>query len=444
MVRSCVDQISDWRNFRVPEAQKPASYTAEWGAKEDGMLCVGIARHGYGAWIPIRDDPELGLTDKFYLEEHRVGAKEARNTAGDEPKQAKSPGAVHLVRRANYLISVLKDKISNGTNQAAKRALENHHRNNRKHLGSYGRTSTPGHAGSPGPNAHRKLNSGDGRSFHQSDTRNSMDRRQHGSPNGHHRSKDDRGKHRYSEERRPGHGRNHSSPNGVSRPPMSEADEQLKKIFEPIEPTLVKVAGATKKKMPENEARLKMIKMGLVAIGNHINTQVTNNGHASLEGNMWEFISEHHWPQAKLAEKRVSGDKLRDMYKKISGKDNAANGAGPSPTKPKAGPSDAEPALANGSANGVPSIKAEDADANIPAPKADAPVKDDLDKAEATVKEEQAKLDTSRPNAVNAGSKPEQDAPATTGRSQAKPEQEPAAPIEPAEAKPSVAVDEKV
>jgi chromodomain-helicase-DNA-binding protein 1 len=378
MVRDCVDQTPDWRTFRVPEAQKPASYTAEWGAKEDGMLCVGIARHGYGAWIPIRDDPELGLTEKFYLEEHRVGAKEARNTGENESKQAKSPGAVHLVRRANYLISVLKDKISNGTNQAAKKALENHHRNNRKHMGQHGRVSTPGHAGSPGPSSNRKSHSG---SMHQSDIRNSL---KHGSPNGHVR-RDDRGKPRHSEDRKlSNHRNNGSAANGGPRPSMSEADQRVRKIMDPIHSTLVKVSGATKKKMPEDDARLKMIKMGLVAIGNHITTQVQNNGQASFEDKLWDYVSEHHWPQSKSNDKRVSGHKLKDMYKKISGKDNAAAANKSSPTKPRPVPTEAgasKPAT-NGSA--TPAVKAEAVKVEVP--KVEAPKTEPVKKKETPVK----------------------------------------------------------
>lgn len=449
MIRNCVDSISDWRNFRVPEAQKPASYTAEWGAKEDGMLCVGLARHGYGAWIPIRDDVELGLSEKFYLEEHRVGAKEARNTAGDEPKVAKSPGAVHLVRRANYLISVLKDKISNGTNQAAKRALDNHHRNNRKHLSSHGRMST----GSPGPNAHRKLNSGDGRHFHQSDIRNSMDRRQHGSPNGHHRSKDDRGKPRYSEERKGGHHRTQSSPNGVSQPPMSAADEHVRKIFEPIQSTLIKVTGATKKKMPDDDARLKMIKMGLVTIGSHINKQITDNGQASVEDKMWDYVSEHHWPQSKSNDRRVSGRKLRDMYKKIYGKDKdtAANGAKTSPSKPKPVAVEGGPASAGASSsNGVSTVKAEASNSDTHIPQAEAapkpePTKSEVLIKEVPIKEEPSKVDAVKPDlvqpAVNTSeTKPQE----PTGETkEAVTTQEHSEGKKPDEAKPTVSVDEE-
>ncbi|KAK4508468.1 hypothetical protein PRZ48_002207 [Zasmidium cellare] len=358
MVRTVVNSISDWRNFRVPEASKPASYTCDWGAKEDGMLCVGIARHGYGAWVPIRDDADLGLTDKFYLEEHRVGAKEERNKGGEDTKVAKSPGAVHLVRRANYLLSVLKDKTSNGTNAAAKKALENHHRNNRKHLGQFhGRMATPNH-GSPGPNSHQKLHSGDGRHLHQSDIRNSMDRRMgHGSPNGHRRPGEGSGKHRPSEERRPLHQRHGSSPMNVNgTKPLSEAQQRAQKILDPINATLVKVSGATKKRIPDDDARLKLIKQGLVAIGNHINTQVRNRGQDSLEDQLWEYVSEHHWPQSKSNDKRVSGSKLRDMYKKISGKDS---GAAPKATTAKPTPTASDVPATSSTSNGAAATKIE-------------------------------------------------------------------------------------
>lgn len=324
MIRTCVEQTPDWRNFRVPEASKPATYTCEWGAKEDGMLCVGIARHGYGAWVPIRDDVELGLQDKFFLEEHRVGAKEERNKAGDDIRQAKSPGAVHLVRRANYLLSVLKDKTSNGTNMAAKKALENHHRNNRKHMGQYhGRYGTPTHSGSPGPTANRKS---DGRGHYYPENRGSLDRRNtHGSPNGHYRPSGeyDRSRYRHSEERRPKHYRTDSSTagrNGLFKR-RNSIDETMRRLFEPIIGNLIKVSGATKKKIPDNDERLKQIKQGLVAIGNHINHEMRGKDDKSFEDKLWGYVSENYWPQSKSDDKRVPGDKLRDMYKKIAGKD---------------------------------------------------------------------------------------------------------------------------
>lgn len=93
--------------FRVHDVKSVHNWSCDWGAREDGMLCVGIVKHGYGAWSAIRDDPDLGMHDKFFLEEHRVEKKEER---GKAETGVKSPGAVHLVRRADYLMGVLKER----------------------------------------------------------------------------------------------------------------------------------------------------------------------------------------------------------------------------------------------------------------------------------------------------------------------------------------------
>src|SRR5690606_17296184 len=93
-------------DFRISQVKAAHGWSCAWGAREDGMLCVGIDRHGYGAWVAIRDDPDLGMKDKMFLEEHRVENREAR-----ENGNAKSPGAVHLVRRSEYLLSVLRERV---------------------------------------------------------------------------------------------------------------------------------------------------------------------------------------------------------------------------------------------------------------------------------------------------------------------------------------------
>jgi len=147
ILKQATEAVAEWKNFRVTEAIKPANYSCQWGAREDGMLCIGIARHGYGAWVPIRDDPDLGLGDKFFLEEHRVDKKEERSKG--EEKNAKSPGAVHLVRRANYLLTILKDKEISDPN--VKRLIENHHRNNKKHHLNAGRRIEKGSSVSASP-----------------------------------------------------------------------------------------------------------------------------------------------------------------------------------------------------------------------------------------------------------------------------------------------------
>ncbi|PVH98766.1 chromo domain-containing protein 1 [Periconia macrospinosa] len=168
VLKQAVAEMSDWRGFRVLGAVKGTAYTSDWRSREDGMLMVGIMRHGYGAWVSIRDDPELDLTDKIFLEEQRVDKKEERNKADD--KNAKSPGAVHLVRRANYLFTVLREKRGD---PAARRRIENHHRNNKKnHLDSARSADQgPSSSASPRPAGHaRKLEK---RSHRNSESRQS-------------------------------------------------------------------------------------------------------------------------------------------------------------------------------------------------------------------------------------------------------------------------------
>lgn len=106
-LRKAVSLYPDRSKFRINDVKSVHNWSCEWGAREDAMLCVGIAKHGYGAWVAIRDDPELGMQGKFFLEEHRVDKKEERGRA---ESTAKSPGAVHLVRRADYLLSVLRER----------------------------------------------------------------------------------------------------------------------------------------------------------------------------------------------------------------------------------------------------------------------------------------------------------------------------------------------
>lgn len=200
--------------------------------------------------------------------------------------------------------------------------------------------------------------------------------------------------------------------NGVSSKPLSESQQRAQKIMDPISATLIKVSGATKRRIPDDDARLKMIKQGLVAIGNHINTQVRDRGQDSLEDQLWEFVSEHHWPQSKSNDKRVSGKKLRDMYKKISGKDSAA-GPKPSPAKPKAATSDA---VATSSANG-----------------ASAAVKPEATKAEtegSEVKKENATSEVKK-DAPETKAEPKAECPIETESSEIKPSE-----TKPSEAKP--------
>ena len=273
MLKEVTEKVQDPKNFRIPEASKGATYTCDWGSKEDGMLCVGIVRHGYGAWVQIRDDADLALGDKLFLEEHRVEKKEERSKG--EEKTVKSPGAVHLVRRADYLLSVLKEKTSGGTNLAAKRAVENHHRNNKKN-GMYAkiadnRTSV---SASPAPSSAR-------RGHRESDkhrNRNSTERRiSNGEQNGHTPRTDIRPKpsgDRKHEERR------HHSPHH-HRPSNDNAPKFLRhlmwRVFGPVQPSLLAVQGATKEGVRDKHTRARILREELVKIGNHVADLVSSD-----------------------------------------------------------------------------------------------------------------------------------------------------------------------
>ncbi|KAI9819916.1 MAG: hypothetical protein M1827_006486 [Pycnora praestabilis] len=316
------------KSFRIPEAQKPAHYTCPWGAREDGMLCIGIVKHGYGAWVPIRDDPDLGMGDKFYLEEHRVDKKEER-VKGEE-KNAKSPGAVHLVRRADYLLSVLKEKTSNGTNLAAKRAVENHHRNNKKN-GVHLRRPEKSVSASPAPSSARKGHREPEKHRHHrpshSDLRNSVERRpSHGELNGHANRpedrrkdsgdlEDERRKHRKSEERY-NHSQNHHrrvTENGTISTANSEDDQMMRVLFKPVRESLKHVQSATKEGVKSKTERAKILRVELVEIGKFVRNLLRDSGdNGTLEGRLWDYISTY-WPNPN-----TPGSSVKSMYEKLT------------------------------------------------------------------------------------------------------------------------------
>ena len=286
MLKNVTEQATDAKSFRIPEAHKGATYSTPWGAREDGMLCVGIVRHGYGAWVQIRDDPDLALADKFFLEEHRVEKKEERNKG--EEKGVKSPGAVHLVRRADYLLSVLKEKTSNGTNLAAKRAVENHHRNNKKNgfltKGMNGRTSV---SASPAPSSVRKgiYKPDKHRKVHTSIEHRQSNGEQNGStPKAEARSRMGNGqvKSEDSHEHQSQHHRQPSSDNSAAgHKPETEAAHLLNALLHPIQDSLSKIRGATKELLRRTE-RAKVLRDELLKIGDFVQN-VTRSAEARSE-----------------------------------------------------------------------------------------------------------------------------------------------------------------
>jgi len=213
-----------------------------------------------------------------------VDKKEERNKG--EEKVAKAPGAVHLVRRADYLLSVLKAKYSD--NQAAKRAVENHHRNNKKHdrINGHRRSETRGSiSASPAPQSkkHRPLDRdrvhSHGNSDFDSHRHKSFDsgskpdmKRKH---SGH---EDDRHHDRSTKQRKSENG--HSKSN-------QEQDSMLRVIFRPVRDSLRRVREATSDRIKSRKERASVMKVELVTIGNFIVNLSQEDEGKDLKGQFW-------------------------------------------------------------------------------------------------------------------------------------------------------------
>ncbi|KAL8802117.1 MAG: hypothetical protein Q9200_006698 [Gallowayella weberi] len=308
ILRQAVAQAPDHKSFRIPEAQKGAeTFTCEWGAREDGMLCVGVVRHGYGAWPQIRDDPDLGLGDKFFLEEQRVERKEQRKKG--EQLTTKTPQAVHLVRRMGYLLSVLEDKMSN--NPAAKRAVENHHRNNRKnglHVRDNSRTLA---SASPAPSGgHRRQREAD-----RHRVRHSTDRRiSNGETNGHvvsgHISRP------RSESQRHPKGGNSKSPKSSGK--GAEPATYIKVLMNPVKDNLHQLQAATKTNQPDRNDRAATLRTQLQHVGDLVmkNVQlVEESDRGGAESGFWSVEGNHvteYWPNPG-----TKASQVRSMYRRL-------------------------------------------------------------------------------------------------------------------------------
>ncbi|KAI0160978.1 hypothetical protein GGR52DRAFT_576390 [Hypoxylon sp. FL1284] len=322
LLRRVLGELPDFRTFRLPDATKAAHYSCEWGSREDGMLLVGIDRYGFGAWTQIRDDRDLGMQDKFFLEEHRIEKKQERVMA--ETRGAKAPGAVHLVRRAEYLLSVLTSIHSDDVN--AQKIVENHHRNNKKNHSMPNGHRRPEKGGSvsasPAPQSSKKL------SHRERDIDRSHSRGDH------HRSRSSIGD---SSTPRPDTKRKHSGEmddrrhkhRRVEELRRSDMDSQndddeddernapvIEALMQPIWTHVEKVESCTKANIPIAKARAKVLKSEITAIGNFIEGLHKTSGLKldELEGlkpKLWRFISK----RIPASEKQSSGKPEKDKDK---------------------------------------------------------------------------------------------------------------------------------
>ncbi|KAK8056887.1 Chromodomain helicase [Apiospora rasikravindrae] len=343
LLRRVVKEQSDFRNFRLVDATKAAHYSCEWGAREDGMLLVGIDRYGFGAWTQIRDDRELGMQDKFFLEEHRIEKKQEREHT--EVKAAKAPGAVHLVRRSEYLLSVLTAVHSGDVN--AQKVVENHHRNNKKSAhamaNGYRRSDKTSASASPAPqsikkHAYRERDNDRAHARSEQHHRSRSNVAEGGTPRPDSKRKhsgemEDRNrKHRRLEEQK-------RSDDDMKDPETDDDDDKrnapiIAALMQPIWSHVERVESCTKVNIPIAKARAKVLKNEITAIGNfieglHKSSGLSDQQLADLKPKLWRFVSKRIPASDKQPGKsdkdkpagpdpnRMTGPRLAGLYQQL-------------------------------------------------------------------------------------------------------------------------------
>ncbi|KZV69953.1 hypothetical protein PENSPDRAFT_580122 [Peniophora sp. CONT] len=93
------DDLFKW-TLPVDNIRPTLNWSGRWTTQEDSALLIGAFVHGFGNWEHMQKDPRLGLEGKFFLEEGKKGEDAASRPI---------PNAIHLVRRGDYLLGLLRE-----------------------------------------------------------------------------------------------------------------------------------------------------------------------------------------------------------------------------------------------------------------------------------------------------------------------------------------------
>nr|CDI57192.1 probable CHD1-transcriptional regulator [Melanopsichium pennsylvanicum 4] len=161
LLAETLDNAEGPLQWRVPceHLKATLNWAGGWDAKDDAMLLVGIWKYGFGAWEQIETDPELGMAGKFFLEEGKKANQEPHAAEKDAPRSGTSgppqgkprpiPNAIHLVRRGDYLLKVLREYDDNA--KAYQKSLaEGGSKSSKKARKSPSPTHSPAPAGKAG------------------------------------------------------------------------------------------------------------------------------------------------------------------------------------------------------------------------------------------------------------------------------------------------------
>ncbi|CAR26515.1 ZYRO0B11638p [Zygosaccharomyces rouxii] len=306
-------------NSQQPKAVQ--NWNCRWEKSDDEKLIVGVYKYGYGSWSQIRDDPFLGLENKIFLNDTGGGnagagagagagsrpASAAQETSSSADKKAKGskkvPGSIHLGRRVDYLITVLKDE-SNETSEPTgpKR---------RKPASKAGTPDTgneppakrmkplPRGPASMSPSRAGSSSSANGKGSKPPKLSNSNGNNNNGKNSGN-------------------DGSSSNNKNGPT-PPL-----HLKEYDSMDEEDCMRAMGAMRTSLKrlrrggkglDRKEWAQILKTELTAIGNHIESQKTSSNRKNpekLRKHLWSY-SANFWPAA------VKSTKLMAMYDKITG-----------------------------------------------------------------------------------------------------------------------------
>ncbi|KAK7053465.1 ATP-dependent DNA helicase Hrp3 [Paramarasmius palmivorus] len=96
---SALEDPYKW-SIPVDNIRPTLNWSGRWGPQDDAMLLVGAYLYGFGNWEQMAKDPKLNLDGKFFLEEGKKGEDAASRPI---------PNAIHLVRRGDYLLGLLRE-----------------------------------------------------------------------------------------------------------------------------------------------------------------------------------------------------------------------------------------------------------------------------------------------------------------------------------------------
>jgi len=336
-------------------------WTSNWTQHDDEMLIVGVDKYGYGSWIQIRDDPFLGLSSKVFLNEvsstpgpkkgtkkndeeskikeeelnkddtsnneseikkesseekdDKSKVKEEENDGKDHKSQVKKedkdsrdstkedknikkvPGAVHLGRRVDYLISVIKGGDDDNTG--------NNSPNPSTSLESKKRTRKPRaeNAAKPGPKPRNSITtSATGTSRSRTPDVPKITKRGKKSESANSTPKPE-----HAEKKHP----KKITSKGVEEGYESMDEQLCKDTLSPMRHSLKRLnKGATGL---DRKEWAKILKTELINVGDFINKTVKKSelkDHDKFTKHLW-FYTSHYWPA------KVKSTQIKAMYQKL-------------------------------------------------------------------------------------------------------------------------------